>query len=392
MATYTILASMRKEVCKKIGSIVHKCVVNHIPYVYEEGQSYEKEVEDKDNHCKYSVSVFDLTVDVKFVYNGWRSLGMISRKDGILQYFVDDSSLIDLYSNPTFQCDHCHKKAHRNSVVILENESGERKVVGTSCVKQFTRGLDGSIIALYHEYLLYLQDQDGLLKDPSDVWCHSFGSPSYSVEEVVSAASRCISENGFVPSGYNDSTCNLLHFYMKNEVEDEAIKALNWIRSLTEDQAKATPYLFNLYQIVMKGFCTSRHFGFLASLIPAYKKEERRRIEEEEREKEALTEQERKARSQYVGNVGDKTTFSLKFFKRVSFEYEVTYSRYPETSFIYLFSDESGNTYKWTTSKYHDWSEGDSITLKGTIKAHEEYKGEKQTVLTRCKCVEEACV
>ena len=387
MATYTIPASMRKDVCKKISSIVHKCVVNHIPYVYEEGQSYEKEVEDKDNHCKYSVSVFDLTVDVKFIYNGWRSLGMISRKDGVLQYFVDDSSLIDLYPNPTFQCEHCHKKAHRNSVVILENESGERKVVGTSCVKMFTRGLDGSIIASYHEYLLYLQEQDGLLKSPSEVWCHSFGSPSFSVEEVVSAASRCISENGFVPSGYSDSTCNLLHFYMRKEVDDEVIKALNWIRSLTEDQVKVTPYLFNIHQIVMNGFCTSRHFGFLASLIPAYKKEERRRIEEAEREKEALTEQERKARSQYVGNVGDKPTLSLKFLKRVSFEYEVSYSRYPQTSFIYLFSDESGNTYKWTTSTYYGWGDGDSITLKGTIKAHEEYKGEKQTVLTRCKQV-----
>lgn len=32
-------------------------------------------------------------------------------------------------------------------------------------------------------------------------------------------------------------------------------------------------------------------------------------------------------------------------------------------------------------------NEGDSIVLKATIKEHNEYKGCKQTVLTRCKIV-----
>lgn len=32
-----------------------------------------------------------------------------------------------------------------------------------------------------------------------------------------------------------------------------------------------------------------------------------------------------------------------------------------------------------------DFERGETYTITGTIKAHEEYKGERQTALTRCK-------
>ena len=64
---------------------------------------------------------------------------------------------------------------------------------------------------------------------------------------------------------------------------------------------------------------------------------------------------------------------------------------------MHFFRDDNQNKLIWKTSKSlvkwldnGEWfcpTEGDRITLKGTVKAHEEYKGEKQTVLTRCKIV-----
>lgn len=41
----------------------------------------------------------------------------------------------------------------------------------------------------------------------------------------------------------------------------------------------------------------------------------------------------------------------------------------------------------WKTSCYLDQSEGSTLTLRGTIKAHSEYHGSRQTELTRCKVV-----
>lgn len=50
---------------------------------------------------------------------------------------------------------------------------------------------------------------------------------------------------------------------------------------------------------------------------------------------------------------------------------------------IYTFTTDL-YTFVWMTSKSLDLAIGDSILLTGTIKTHKEYKGVKQTVLSRC--------
>ena len=74
---------------------------------------------------------------------------------------------------------------------------------------------------------------------------------------------------------------------------------------------------------------------------------------------------------------------------RVSW-YETQYG----TMNVYTFVDDDGNVYVWKTSKdmgycvngYWQVSEkGSRLTLTGKIKDHKEYKGVKQTMLTRCK-------
>ena len=54
--------------------------------------------------------------------------------------------------------------------------------------------------------------------------------------------------------------------------------------------------------------------------------------------------------------------------------------------------DQWGGKYKtygemWTGEGY-DIEEGKTYTIKGTVKEHSEYKGTKQTILTRCKIAE----
>lgn len=54
---------------------------------------------------------------------------------------------------------------------------------------------------------------------------------------------------------------------------------------------------------------------------------------------------------------------------------------------VFTFEDDQGHQFIWRTSAYSSAQEGDEVTLKGTIKAHSEYKGIKQTELTRCRIV-----
>jgi len=88
--------------------------------------------------------------------------------------------------------------------------------------------------------------------------------------------------------------------------------------------------------------------------------------------------------SEYIGNVGDKidmvVTLDHVAYWENSFrpwEHNLTY--------LYSFKDDNGNVLVWQTSKGLVIDDGAKVTIKGTIKEHNEYKEVKQTVLTRCK-------
>ena len=84
--------------------------------------------------------------------------------------------------------------------------------------------------------------------------------------------------------------------------------------------------------------------------------------------------------SNYIGEVGEKISVNFVSGREVAC---------CETQFgllhIYEFKDANGNTVIWKTSSGKDIPEGGVVT--GTVKAHEEYDGIKQTVILRAKIV-----
>lgn len=118
-------------------------------------------------------------------------------------------------------------------------------------------------------------------------------------------------------------------------------------------------------------------------------KEEQAKYEAERDAEEAA----RRAISQYVGTIGEKIVITVKFERVASFEipaYGGGWGRM-ETMRIYTFADENGNKFVWKTTSWlkpaneEEPEEGSTLTIKGTIKAFGEYKGEKQTELQRVK-------
>lgn len=123
---------------------------------------------------------------------------------------------------------------------------------------------------------------------------------------------------------------------------------------------------------------------------------EAKRAEELQKRKEKQAEE--ASRSQYVGEVGDRITVRIVHHK--SFSYESTFGFRPQTMSIHIMKDADGNVYKWNTanplgyeqesndphvSDWHSIDEDEAFEVTGTVKDHTEYKGTKQTVLTRCK-------
>lgn len=99
--------------------------------------------------------------------------------------------------------------------------------------------------------------------------------------------------------------------------------------------------------------------------------------------------------SEYIGAVGQKVSAEVTLIN----EFEYTNPYYRTTTYTYIMKDDEGNVLIWKTTstlmieyvneKGHHRNDvirkGDKMMISGKVKEHSEYKGTKQTVLTRCK-------
>lgn len=136
--------------------------------------------------------------------------------------------------------------------------------------------------------------------------------------------------------------------------------------------------------------------------LNAQKEAERKAKEEAERiarEQEEARIKAEKAMSNYRGNVGEKIDEQVTYLGSAHFEVKSFSGFGTETMYVHNFRDNEGNKLVWKTStdnfawKLNEETNefdrileaGQRVNLKGTIKAHNEYKEEKQTSVTRCK-------
>lgn len=119
-------------------------------------------------------------------------------------------------------------------------------------------------------------------------------------------------------------------------------------------------------------------------LIESAKREQR---EKESAEQDRLH-KEKLSTLAYVGEIGEKLELDVTYTNR--YDYKNVFG----TVNIFKFKDELGNVLVWKTSSwleilvdgYFESIQLDSkIRIKATIKEHEEYNGEKQTLIVRVK-------
>lgn len=150
-----------------------------------------------------------------------------------------------------------------------------------------------------------------------------------------------------------------------------AEKTVEWLVGL-QQRGGLNDYLSNLRQIGENGFVTDKSSGFAASAVVAYSKE----VEEEV--KRAARKAQEKAEgvgAEYLGAVKQRRAFEgLRLVKSPGFDTAYGYS------FIHKFVDAEGHVVVWKTAQA--LTLGNTYNLVGTVKAHEEYRGELQTVIT----------
>lgn len=265
--------------------------------------------------------------------------------------------------------------------------------------------MDGELIAQYNDVYSYISSinfdnvEDKIIDDDGDNvffdnYLRGYGRVVYPIKLVIALAKRYIDLDGYKPTVqygcYETSTAydvretirkyeNIYNRDFNREELEYSDKVYHWIMNFDEERRLSSNYFYNLYEIFEKEYCDETKFGMVCSSVVSYSKE----IEKE------LTKR-NKNQSKYIGEVGEVFNGEVTLIKTVS--YETYFGLRPGTSFIHIMMDSNSNIITWNTSKglwcseyNRRIQEGDKFVIKGKIKQHSEYKGEQQTVLTRCK-------
>lgn len=82
--------------------------------------------------------------------------------------------------------------------------------------------------------------------------------------------------------------------------------------------------------------------------------------------------------SVHVGEIKDRIEFEGKV------EFTTERDGYYGVTTIIKFRSNDGNVFTWFASGVQTYQRGDRVKVRGTVKKHDEYRGVKQTVLSRC--------
>lgn len=334
-------------------------------------------------------------------YNGWSFLAAVDSIEtaeghdfvlrtapGVEESGVDRSTLI------AGRCQHCNtSRANRRYTYLVRNdETGETVQVGSTCIKDFTGWQGKPVFISAAELAEQLDDFIGGL---------STGRAEYSPETIVAAAWAISRISGWVPasaaSAGRTSTKEQVVSYLfgtsraDREFQREVAPAIpdamatahTIITALLEGLDGEGDYVTNLRVCLRASHVEHRHFGIVVSAIAAY---ERMTGETARRKAEAEKRNQQRKQFRYAGTKGEKITITGTVTRLMPFSGSYGYT--PKTTMLVIVESADTAAKMFTAANWAwDVNQGDTVSISGTVKDHEEYNGVQQTVLTRPKLI-----
>lgn len=326
---YNIPVENIEELRKAAARIQKKAIKHGCKVVFEEVDEFFKTETDKDdNEITRKYIVIEAEGEAKA--EGWVFAGTIEHTEvgNILRSVSDEHKIPERYRDAEPYCEHCNtKRARKDTYVVFNEETGEFKQLGKSCLNEYTNGLSLNMAAMILQWLKEVEE-----------YCSYSGTsykPYFEVKEVSKYFVETMRKLGWANSSAGDSsTKNIgLNFYdldhgcrwlfgeektkledLKDKtkfnadnIEDEYIEAaLGWAKAW--DGHEYNDYRDNLKVIANMEYCEHKHLGYLASLFMSYDKAMEREVKRMEHNKS-------KAQSEFIGEVKDKVSCSVKEFK-----------------------------------------------------------------------------
>ena len=319
-------------------------------------------------------------------------------------------------------CDKCHKKIGRNKYLVFSKVGKEVEtrddlvVLGTSCAKDYFP----FSVESYFGYLESAFEELGSY----DEFSGSLGGCSshyHTLSAIYDATLACTSNlkfyekegvtKGNVLGWLNNLKIDKCTYYRdaypmpSNPIPFEDV--ISWIKDMYDTDEFVSDFHTNARSVFfktlddgtreMRNEINEKYMGIAVYAFFSAKQNHDKMVAKKIAEEECAK---ANAEVEYYGAVGDKFELTLTFDKSFCFEgaYGFTY--------IHLFHDDEGHQFKWSSSngtykveydktadfggiEYCEFEIGHKYLMKGTVKAHNEYKGVKQTVITRCKVLDD---
>lgn len=402
MQRYAIFEGNMPTLEKKIKRIQNKCgrlgCSFHYAEVGEEFRTFQttNEVGEAVDEVRRFVVV---EADGLARLNGWRFVASLEHtSEGNLVHGADGvPDIPSRYYHASPYCEHCKTSRDRKCSYIVQNEeTGEFKQVGASCLRDFTFGMSAEAVTAW----LSLFDALRKAEEAPDFVGRGTGERYYLVGEMLTYFIEAVSRFGYARTTEPNSTSYVgftlwgrdhgklrdLDRKANKEILEEAER--RGFKADTEENRKKAQeciawgkalegesnYAQNIRTICSVEYTKEHNLGLLASVLPSMNKDLERQAERRERERKT---QEEAKTSDHVGSVGDRITVKVA-------EHAVLASWDTDwgCTSLHKFVDEQGNVYTWKTGSIVP---DDVQSIKGTVKSHNDFRGVKQTELTRCK-------
>ncbi len=327
---------------------------------------------------------------------GWKFLGTfdhVTLPGAVIVNAVPGETIPTEYHNCEPICEHCGTKRRRNETFLLQEiETGDYKLIGRQCVKDFI-GYDAKHIFNYLKMIRTFEDD--FVEE--DLFWGGYGGQqidNFNSDEVLAVTACIIHKYGWMSRSKADfddrpTADEVVYFFYppkhgtreyelwlkwKGELDaenpkwkKEAEAARVWLKEQPDDNE----YMHNLHVIdgTPVNHVPVKLFGYWCSLVSSY-----------QRAMEKLREREKTLRvNEHVGTVKQRRNFNVKLIKHRSFEGYYGYV------YLHIFLDDEGHTLVWKASREQDFHVGDNYTITATVKKHDDYNDWAQTIITRVK-------
>lgn len=327
-------------------------------------------------------------------FEGWTFLASLQHLDGENIVRAVPGSIYDVperFRTRGPVCDHCQLARRRNDTYVLRHEDGRTVQVGSTCIGDFLGSADATKIAAA---ATMLAEARGL----AEGGCSGAGTGGdRTLAEFLPFVAWVVREHGWVSRTAareqgGRATADWAFGYLVDEDErrkagatpskedlEEAAAAEAWAEGLSDDAVDAASgdYLHNLRAVARTGLVSERTAGIAGSMIVAYQRAVAR-------ERERAARAARPKLNAHVGTVGERATFDVVLDFVTGYETQYGYTT------VLKFRTAEGACIVWKASNtdIDRSSVGKRYRVKGTVTKHDEYKGEKQTMVSRCKVEE----